>query len=110
MPNFTILGEFERGELARVVPPEYRALVSSLTRDGVRYTVVQYAHDRRDVADSAAARRSLAQIPLKANLLAIGANFTREALVLLEERQAAIARLGEFYWTDDSLHSQRFVR
>jgi len=35
-----------------------------------------------------------------------GANFTREALVLLGDRGATVAGLGEFYWTDESRHSQ----
>lgn len=105
MAKFKILGAFERDQVEQVVPPQYRQLARSLTQSDVRYHVVQFAHDRRDVVTSAVVRRALAEIPVENAILAVGGNFTVEATALLEDRNAAIARLGEFHWTDESFNS-----
>jgi hypothetical protein len=44
---------------------------------------------------------------MEASLLAVGADFTEEATEFLHAREAAIARIGEFGWTDASYHSLR---
>jgi hypothetical protein len=105
MAKFRILGSFQRDQLERALPPEYRELARKLTHSGVEYQVVQFAHDRRDVVTSAPVRRALAEIPSQQAMLAIGSNFTAEATALLEEREAIIARLSDFYWTDESFTS-----
>ena len=91
--------------LAVVVPPEYRSRVQAVALPAAAYTVVLFAHDRRDVVTSAPVRRALSMLPSTPPIVAVGADFTAEAIALLQERGAAIARLGEFYWTDESYHS-----
>jgi len=103
--KFTLLGRFERDRIPAVVPPDYRGLIPAVTVRGATYTVVLFAHDRRDVVTSAPVRRALAAIPADEQLLAVGGNFTADAIDLLNSRDAAIARLGEFYWTDESYNS-----
>jgi hypothetical protein len=105
LPKFTVLGRFERDQIPSVVPPDYRSVVRAVTTLGTTYTVVLFAHDRQDVITSAPVRRALAEIAAGERLLAVGTNFTAEATELLHARNAAIARLGEFYWTDESYNS-----
>lgn len=63
---------------------------------------------KRDIiVTSGAVRRALAQVPREGRVLAIGFAFTVEATELLDQRQAAIARIGEFHWTDESYQSRR---
>jgi hypothetical protein len=50
-------------------------------------------------------RSALAEIAGDDRRLAIGANFTVEATRPLNSREAAIARLGAFYWNDESYNS-----
>lgn len=102
MPKFTILGRFQRDNIPAVVPPDYRSVVRAVTSSGVTYTVVLFPHDRSAVVTSAPVRRSLAGIAAGECMLAVGANFTAEAIELLKAQDAVIARLGEFYWTDES--------
>lgn len=105
MPKFTILGQFTVDDVVGRVPPDYRGVVRAVARAGIEYTAVLFAHDRRDVVTSAPVRRALARIAPEQPVLAVGANFTVEAAALLSERGAAIARLGEFHWTDESYNS-----
>ena len=106
MAKYKILGQFDRDAIPGAVPPDYRDRVRLATKAGIRYTVVLFAHDRgKDVVASAAVRRALLHIPKDQPILAVGCDFTQEATELLGQRDAAIARIGEFGWTDDSLHS-----
>jgi hypothetical protein len=105
VPKFTVLGRFEADRIPALLPPDYRSLVRVVTVPAEIYTVVLFPHDRRDVVTSAPVRRALAGIAAGERVLAVGANFTAEATALLEEREAAIARLGEFYWTDESYNT-----
>jgi len=109
MPKFKILGEFDGDQIPHVVPPDYSERARLAVRPGMRYTIVLFAHDREHggVVASAVVRRAIARIPLEASLLAVGADFTKEATELLHARKAAIARIGEFGWTDASYHSVR---
>ena len=107
MPKFAVLGRLERDQIPDVVPPDYRSVVRAVTTLGATYTVVLLAHDRRDVITSAPVRRALAEIAADESVLAVGSNFTAEATELLNSRNATIARLGEFYWTDESCNSLR---
>lgn len=54
------------------------------------------------VSTPAVVRSALERIPPADAVLAVGADFTREAATLLEERGAVVARIGEFGWTDES--------
>jgi hypothetical protein len=104
--KYKILGRFEQDAIPALVPPDYRERARLATKAGVRYTVVLFAHDRgKDVVASSAVRRALLHIPTEQPILAVGCDFTREATDLLGQRDAAIARIGEFGWTDESLHS-----
>jgi hypothetical protein len=85
-----------------MVPPQYRSLVRTVITPGVVYTLILFRHDRGDVVTSGPVKRALMQLEQEEQALAVGANFTAEAIGLLQSRGAAIARLGEFYWTDDS--------
>ncbi len=109
MPRASILGRFERDAIAAKVPPDFRGLVRVATRPDVVYTVVLFPHDRahQGVTSSALARRMLKRVPADETVLAVGADFTLEATALLNERGAAIARIGEFGWTDASYASLR---
>jgi len=103
------MGSVEATEAARLAPPDYRGLVRHIVRDGLQYTVVLFPHDRTHgpVTTSALVRRALGRIAPAERVLAIGADFTREATALLAERGAAVARIGEFGWTDESYTSIR---
>ena len=68
--------------------------------------MVLFAHDRNDVVTSAPVRRALSRIETGESILAVGSVFTVEAVALREQRDAIIARLGEFYWTDESYNSR----
>jgi len=105
LPTFTVLGRLEHDRIPAVVPPDYRSVVRAVTAPGTTYTVVLFAHDRRDVVTSAPVRPALAELAAGESLLAVGTNFTAEVTELLNSRNAAIARLGEFYWTDESYNS-----
>ena len=107
MPKFTVLGRFEAERIPALVPHDYRSRIRAVTRGEEEFTVILFAHDRRDVVTSAPVRRALATIAVGERVLAVGSNFTVEAIALLEEREAAIARLGEFYWTDESYNQVR---
>ena len=108
MPKFSVLGRFDSDRIPAVVPPDYRGVVRAVTQPGLMYTVLLFAHDRsRGVTTSAPVRRALSDVAIAEPVLAVGANFTQEALALLEERGAAIARLGEYYWTDASYQAIR---
>jgi hypothetical protein len=107
MPKFTIFERVPPTGLVGVVPPDYRALLPVAVRPAESYTVVLFKHDREDVVTSASVRRALAQVGPVPALVAVGGNFTREAIELLEARDASIARLGEFFWTDESYNTLR---
>jgi hypothetical protein len=107
MPRFSVLGSFAAEEIADRVPPDFRALVREYSRTGASYTVILFLHDRGQVNTSALVRRALTRVPPDATVLAVGADFTKEATALLEERNALIARIGEFGWTDESYQSVR---
>jgi hypothetical protein len=107
VPKFTVLGRFEVDRISAIVPPDYRGLIRAVVRGQEPYTVVLFPHDRDDVVTSAPVRRALASIGAGERVLAVGSNFTVEAIALLDERKAAIARLGEFYWTDESYNTLR---
>jgi hypothetical protein len=104
LAKFSILGSFGRSDLATVVPPDYRARVRHVTEEGVLYTVILFPHDRTHggVSTSTLVQRALSRVPATDRVLAVGADFTREATALLDARGAAVARIGEFGWTDES--------
>ena len=105
MPKLTIFERIPAAALADVVPPDYRALLAVTVRPAASYTVVVFKHDREDVVTSALVRRALARVGAEPALVAVGGNFTREAIELLEARNASIARLGEFFWTHESYNT-----
>jgi hypothetical protein len=105
MPKFTVLGRFELDRISEVVPPDYRGLIRAVARSPGPYTVILFPHDRADVVTSAPVRRALARIELGERVLAVGGNFTAEAVALLADREADVARLGDFYWTDESYNT-----
>jgi hypothetical protein len=100
--KFTILGELVADRIIAAVPRDYHERVRMSTEKGATYTVVLFAHARGDVVTSALVRKALRRVPPESPLLAIGADFTHEATILLEERNARVARIGEFGWTDES--------
>ena len=106
MPKVKILARLATDRIPAAVPPDYRDRVRQVAKAGLVYTVVLFSHDRdKGVVTSAAVRRALSRIEPAEAILAIGANFTQEAEALLNERDAAIARLGDFFWTDESYQS-----
>lgn len=107
MARFSVLGSFPAREIPDRVPPDFRALVRALAHTETTYTVILFLHDRGRVNTSAFVRRALTRVPLDAKLLAVGADFTKEATALLEQRNAIVARIGEFGWTDESYQTIR---
>ena len=109
MSKFKILGQFDGDQIPYVVLPDYKERVRLAVRPGMRYSVVLFAHDRvhSAVVTSAVVRRAIARVPVEESLLAIGADFTREATDLLHARDAVIARIGEFGWTETPLAPTR---
>lgn len=106
MPKFKILARLDADRIPAAVPPDYRDRARLVVKPGVSYTVVLFSHDRsKGVVTSAAVRRAFTRIELSERILAIGADFTQEATELLNGRDAAIARIGDFGWTDESFHS-----
>lgn len=105
MPKATYLGQFARERLPEIVPPEYRSLVLALTKPALQYAVLQFPHARNKVVTSSMVRRALGRLTGHDPILAVGANFTVEAAAMLGQRDAVIARLGDFHWTDESYHS-----
>lgn len=106
MPKAKILARLAAERIPAAVPPDYRDRVRQVVKAGFTYTVVLFSHDReRGVVTSAAVRRAFSHIEPAEAILAIGANFTQEAEALLNERDAAIARLGDLFWTDESYQS-----
>jgi hypothetical protein len=104
VPKFSVLGRFERDDILARVPSDYRGLVRIATKPDVMYTVILFPHDRSHggVSTSALIRRALRRVEPNEAILAVGADFTREATELWEARNAAIARIGTFGWTDAS--------
>jgi hypothetical protein len=104
MPKFSIIGRFEHDDIPARVPPDYRSLVRLATKPGSPYTVILFPHDRLHggVSTSALVRRALKRVDASEQILAVGADFTREATDLLDARHAAIARIGTFGWADES--------
>lgn len=106
MPKFKILARLASDRIPASVPPDYQDRVRMVTEPGLAYTVVLFSHDRsKGVVTSAAIRRACSRLEPTERILAIGANFTQEAEALLNERNAAIARLSDFFWTDESYQS-----
>ena len=102
MPTFKVLGRFERDTIPTVVPPDFRQIVHIVTKPGT-YTVILFAHNREKggVTISSKVRHAFEKVSPEDRVLAVGDDFTVEATRLLEERSAAIARIGEFGWTDE---------
>lgn len=108
MAKFSILGRLEASRIPVSLPPEFRDRARFTAASGHTYTVVLFAHDRtRSVVTSAHVRRALARIPEDESVLAVGWDFTLEATSLLNGRDAAIVRMGEFGWTDESYNALR---
>jgi hypothetical protein len=106
VPKAKILARLTADRIPAAVPPDYLDVVRLVIKAEVVYTLVLFSHDReKGVVTSAAVRRAFSRIKPEENILAIGANFTQEAEVLLNERKAAIARLGDVFWTDESYQS-----
>ncbi len=107
--KFSVFERVPAERVREIVPPEYRELTGSAVRAGSQYTVVVFAHDRRNVVASGVVARALHRIGGAATdpILAVGSNFTQEALALLSARGAVPIRLGDFYWTDTSYQEVR---
>jgi hypothetical protein len=90
-------------KLRRLVPPRFKERVSLMPASANCFDLLAFAHDESDVSHSSTVAKALARIPASdCQLVALGWNFTSEALALLEERGAVIFRLSEFPWTDES--------
>ena len=107
MPKPSIFHGVPSAHLITTVPPEYRARVQGVVAPDRVYTVLLFQHERRSVVMSPVVRKALDRVPTGEALVAIGANFTAEAIELLDERGALVIRLGDFYWTDESYNSVR---
>lgn len=100
-----ILNNVARAELVDLVPREYRFRLPSLPERGpeTRYVVLLFKTNRNDVNPSGSVRRGLrkAKVHLGEVPLAVGSDFTVEAIDLLNKAGAEIVSLGVFWWTDE---------
>ena len=102
MGKVTELGPADLDTLLPQLPAELRGIVRAVARPGVAYLALLFAHDRRSVVSSRVAERALDRASRDTPVLAIGGNFTVEALERLAAHGAVVARFSEFHWTDPS--------
>ncbi len=96
---------FIQGErLPHLVPPAYREEIAKRTRPDWIYSLLLFAHNRRDVVPSAPVRRALRRLkkPAPDGIVLVGAVFTQEARDLTEGMQATFITLHKSFWTDES--------
>lgn len=105
MSKFVIHGPFARDKFVDVLPAAYQGPAMAVTRPGIEYLIVQFPLPRDAVVTSRSVRKAIPRVPAGIAVLAVGANFTAEAMALLSELDAVVARLGDFYWTDASYAS-----
>ncbi|SNB46228.1 hypothetical protein [Geobacter sp. DSM 9736] len=97
--------KFIQGErLPHLVPPAYREEVARRTRPNWIYSLLLFAHNRRDVVPSPPVRRGLRRLGEAApdGIVLVGAVFTEEARHLVEGMKATIVTMHRTYWTDES--------
>ena len=87
-----------------LVPRQYKSRMRLINLDNRLYCMIVFALDRNDVVKSRVVRKALEQIDASSGetLIAVGAEFTLDALVLLSKQSALIVSLSEFMWTDAS--------
>jgi hypothetical protein len=85
--------------VAEAVPSDYRDLARLAVRLGELYIVLLFPHDRSDVVVSSVVRRAFRRLdaPAASSVLAVGANFTQEALGVIREPRAVPITLSDFY-------------
>lgn len=97
--------EFIQGErLPHLVPPAYREEFARRMRPNWIYSLLLFAHTRRDVVPSAPVRRGLRRLkrPAPDGIILVGTVFTEEARALALERKAIIVTFHRTFWTDES--------
>ena len=99
--RYTIGRKLTPAKLHAAVPRRYRAALPAL-RD-TSYTLLQFRSAREDVTVSSVVRSALSRLDVEQadRLVAVGGNFTLEALAILRERGAIILTLSDFAWTDE---------
>ena len=92
------------GQLPHLVPPAYRAEVVKRACEDRFYSLLLFAHNRRDVVPSAPVRRALRRLktPAPDGIILVGAVFTEEARALLEGERAVFVTMHRTFWTDES--------
>lgn len=101
---------FIQGErLPHLVPPPYREEIARRTQPHFIYSLLLFAHDRRDVVPSSAVRKALRRLgePAPDGLVLVGAVFTEEARALVAGRKALLVTLHKTFWTDASAHERQ---
>lgn len=89
------------------LPPEYQRLVGPADFPETSYTLVQFPPSRDGVVLSRPVAKALKKLDPGRQVVALGPNFTEEALQVLREHGARVFCIGEFHWTDASYTSVR---
>ena len=86
------------------MPKRYHSQFRWSEFDGDETALLLFRHDREDVILSTVVRRAIESVgdisePLR---IAVGGDFTQEALGLLHAAGFRTFRLGDWFWTDES--------
>ena len=87
------------------LPAAYREILLPLGPEAVATAVVFPTSTK--VVPSGLLSRTLKHIDDRERLIVFAQGFTEEARATLRARDAIIAQLGEYYWTDESWESVR---
>lgn len=101
---------FIQGErLPHLVPPAYHEEIARRTQPDWIYSLLLFAHSRRDVVPSAPVRRGLRRLkkPAPDGIVLVGTVFTEEARALAEGLPAIFITMHKSYWTDESANMRQ---
>jgi uncharacterized protein len=93
-------------KLDGILPPSYKRLLRMKDLKNKSYTVMLFDLDKSHVTISATVSKAIERIAeMGQSVLAIGGNFTYEAVNLLKENRVEILSLGDFGWSDASYNA-----
>jgi hypothetical protein len=98
----------ESARLADILPPPLRRRLPGTLRRGGPYTVLIFPLGQ-DPVKSGAAAKAVARLGEgdAAPVLAFGAEFTADALAILDGRGVTVVSVGDFHWTDEAFERIR---
>src|SRR4051794_9072202 len=103
MSHYAILRDVERGHLHAAVPARLRVALPSMSLLPERLAVVVFPSDERSVVTLRQARKALAELGTDvSHAIAVAMGFTEEADAELRRHGVTVARVGGFFWTEES--------